>query len=229
MAIHFSDHATHADLTVGRTHIVLEKEGHFTASRADFLVNPAQPKLTGGGGLDKVIHDAAGPALKEACKHIPYAHGKVRCPTGEARLTHAANLPQAYVVHTVGPKISGRVSKDDKQKLWNSYHNCLVMAEEFCEHLKNPGKRHPSWMDKVHSSKEAALKRKLAAGSASITFCCISTGSYDYPADKASKVAVKALVDFARNHPNVVREIHISCAKGQKDIPHIVTAMSKAK
>lgn len=230
MAIHFSNHVTHADLTVGGTRIILEKEGRYAASATDFLVNPAQPKLTGGGGLDEVIHRAAGPALRAACKHIPKDKG-VRCPTGEARLTDAAKLPQAYVVHTVGPKISrGKVSKGDKQNLWNSYHNCLAMAEEFCEYLKNPGKKHPSWMDKVHSSKEGALKRKLAAGgSASITFCCISTGSYDYPPDKAAKIAVRALVDFARHHPNVVREIRISCAKGQKDISHLVAAMGKAK
>jgi O-acetyl-ADP-ribose deacetylase (regulator of RNase III) len=225
MSIHFTDHPKYATLAVGGTNIVLEKEGHFTSSNTDFLVNPAQPKLTGGGGLDKVIHDAAGSALKNACKNIPYAYGKVRCPTGEARLTHAANLPQAYVIHTVGPKISGKVSKADSQKLWNSYHNCLAMAENFCEHLKNPGKKHPLWMDKIHSSKEGALKHKLTAGSASITFCCISTGSYSYPADKAAKIAIKAMVDFAQHHPNVVRDIHISCAKNQKDIPHLVSVM----
>jgi O-acetyl-ADP-ribose deacetylase (regulator of RNase III) len=124
MAISFSDHKNHATLSVGGTHIILDKDSHFTSSHSDFLVNPAQPKLTGGGGLDKVVHDAAGPALKAACKHIPKKNG-IRCPTGEARLTHAGNLPQAYVLHTVGPKISGKVTKADKKKLWDCYHNCL--------------------------------------------------------------------------------------------------------
>lgn len=228
MSVHFRDDHNRADLQVGNTHIILEKKADYVHTHADFLVNPAQPKLTGGGGLDAVIHKAAGPALKQVCKQIPCVHGKVRCPTGEVRITHGANLGQPYVLHTVGPEIKGKVSKEDKQKLRESYKNCLEEAERFCKFLKNPGKPHPSWMNKVHSPKDGALKAHLhSKQGASVAFCCISTGSYSYPADKAAKVAVKTLVDFAKSHPKVIREIRICCAAGQKDIPHLVSEMRK--
>ena len=138
---------------VGESTITVHGGKGYMSAPVDFLVNPAQPKLTGGGGLDEVIHKAAGPKLKEACEHIPEVHG-VRCPTGEARLTFGANLPQPFVVHTVGPKVSGKtVRKEEKDALEATYHESLKIAYDFSKHLKHPDAQHPKWMDKVHSTK----------------------------------------------------------------------------
>ena len=225
-AVSFSNHKNYATLSVGKSVIILEKHGHYISSKVDFLVNPAQPKLTGGGGLDKVIHKAAGPGLKKACLQIPEVRKGVRCPTGEARLTYGARLPQGYVVHTVGPKVSGKVSNYDKRKLWDCYHNSLVLVEQFCNFLENPNAPHPAWMDKVHSSKEQALKQKLSSGGVpSIAFCSISTGSYGYPKDQGPKVAFHAMFDFAKHHSGI--KIHF--IGGDKENASFLKEMKKAK
>lgn len=67
------------------------------------IVNAANERMLGGGGVDGAIHRAAGPELLEACRAVPEARPGVRCPTGEARLTPGFRLPARYVIHTAGP------------------------------------------------------------------------------------------------------------------------------
>ena len=50
--------------------------------------------------------------------------------TGQAKLTKAYNLPAKYVLHTVGPIISGRVTKRDRKLLAPCYRSCLKLAAE---------------------------------------------------------------------------------------------------
>ena len=47
-----------------------------------------------------------------------------------AKITPAFNLPCRYVLHTVGPIISGRVTKEDKELLASCYRSCLELAAE---------------------------------------------------------------------------------------------------
>ena len=49
-------------------------------------------------------------------------------PAGQAKITPAFNLPCRYVLHTVGPIISGRVTKEDKELLASCYRSCLEMT-----------------------------------------------------------------------------------------------------
>lgn len=49
-------------------------------------------------------------------------------PTGRAKITRAYNLPCRYVLHTVGPIIDGRVTKQDRKLLASCYRSCLELA-----------------------------------------------------------------------------------------------------
>ncbi|HVZ32954.1 MAG TPA: macro domain-containing protein, partial [Polyangiaceae bacterium] len=76
--------------------------GDITAYDVDGLVNAANERLLGGGGVDGAIHAAAGPRLLDACLDLPEVSPGVRCPIGEARITPGFDLRARFVIHTVG-------------------------------------------------------------------------------------------------------------------------------
>lgn len=79
------------------------QEGDLTRVVVDAIVNAANERMLGGGGVDGAIHRAAGPELVEACREVAEVRPGVRCPTGEARITAGFALPAGHVIHTVGP------------------------------------------------------------------------------------------------------------------------------
>ncbi|CAL4939262.1 unnamed protein product [Urochloa decumbens] len=94
----------------------------------DAIVNAANERMLGGGGVDGAIHRAAGPELVQACRKVPEVKPGVRCPTGEARITPAFKLPVSRVIHTVGPIYD--MDKHPEVSLKNAYENSLKVAKE---------------------------------------------------------------------------------------------------
>lgn len=103
-------------------------QGDLTKEATDAIVNAANQKMLGGGGVDGAIHRAAGPALLEACREVPEVRPAVRCPTGEARITPGFNLAARYVIHTVGPVYGGRPR--DAVLLACAFRSSLELAVE---------------------------------------------------------------------------------------------------
>lgn len=100
-----------------------------TTLEVDAIVNAANERMLGGGGVDGAIHRAAGPDLLAACRRIPEVRPGVRCPTGEARLTPGFRLPARYVIHTVGPVWHGG-SRGEAVLLTSCYRSALALARD---------------------------------------------------------------------------------------------------
>lgn len=109
------------ELSVGNCLLRL-RQGDITKEKADAIVNAANSGLRGGGGVDGAIHRAGGPAIMEECRRIG------GCPTGEARLTTAGNLPARYVIHAVGPIWRGGGQRE-AELLASAYRSSLRLAE----------------------------------------------------------------------------------------------------
>jgi len=104
-------------------------EADLTALAVDAIVNAANERMLGGGGVDGAIHRAAGPGLREACLAVPEVRPGVRCPVGASRITPGFNLPAKYVIHTVGPIWNGGGS-GEPGLLASCYRTALTLAAQ---------------------------------------------------------------------------------------------------
>jgi O-acetyl-ADP-ribose deacetylase (regulator of RNase III) len=102
--------------------------GDITKLRVDAIVNAANERMLGGGGVDGAIHAAAGRRLLEACKRVAEVRPGVRCPTGEARLTPGFDLAAKFVIHTVGPVWHGG-GNGEQALLASCYRESILLAQ----------------------------------------------------------------------------------------------------
>ena len=104
------------------------REGDITRLTADAIVNAANSRLAGGGGVDGAIHRAAGiNRLQAACREIIREIGSL--PPGEAVVTPGFDLRASHIIHTVGPIWRGG-NHDESGLLRNAYRNSLRLAHE---------------------------------------------------------------------------------------------------
>jgi O-acetyl-ADP-ribose deacetylase (regulator of RNase III) len=97
--------------------------GDITQQHTDAMVNAANSRLAGGGGVDGAIHRAGGPSIMAETQQ-QYPDG---CPTGNAVITGAGALPARYVIHAVGPVWRGG-QQDEEQLLASAYRCSLEIA-----------------------------------------------------------------------------------------------------
>lgn len=108
-------------------------QGDITTLKCGAIVNAANSQMLGcfvpnHGCIDNAIHTYAGIQLRLACKQIMEQKGQA-AKTGQAEITPAFNLPCSYVLHTVGPIITGEVTQKDQALLSTCYQSCLQLAE----------------------------------------------------------------------------------------------------
>lgn len=142
--------------------------GDITTLKTDAIVNAANRTLRGcfipcHSCVDNIIHSVSGIQLRLACDELMTEQGCDES-TGKAKITPAFNLPCSYVLHTVGPIVSGALTKKHCDQLADCYRSCLELASD----------------------------QELRC----IAFCCISTGEFHFPQEKAAEIAVQTVRDF---------------------------------
>lgn len=154
-------------------------QGDITTLKVDAIVNAANSGMLGcfhplHSCIDNIIGSRSGIQLRLYCYDMMGRQGHEE-PTGQAKITPAFNLPCKYILHTVGPIISGPVRKQDCEALASCYRSCLELAvENHCQ---------------------------------SIAFCCISTGEFRFPNQKAAEIAVQTVTSFLNTQKPDIRVI----------------------
>lgn len=143
-------------------------QGDITSLDCEAIVNAANSKMTGcyyplHRCIDNQIHFFSGIQLRLACARIMESQGEDE-PEGRAKITPAFNLPCQYILHTVGPTVTGSVTKENEKGLSSCYRSCLELAE--------------------HN------------GIRNMAFCCISTGEFCFPQEKAAQIAVETVLNY---------------------------------
>jgi len=146
-------------------------KGDITTLKCDAIVNAANPGMTGcyipcHACIDNCIHTYSGVQLRYRCSEMISEQGHEE-PTGMAKITPAYNLPSKYILHTVGPIVSGKLAEGDENALESCYLSCLEKA------------------------RENAIK--------SVAFCCISTGAFRFPNQRAAEIAVHTVERYRKD------------------------------
>lgn len=114
-------------------------QGDITTLCCDAIVNAANAQMLGcfcpcHGCIDNAIHTYSGVQLRLSCAAIMEKQMHEE-ETGRAKITPAYNLPCKYVLHTVGPIVTGSVTDKDKELLASCYRSCLELADK--NHIKS--------------------------------------------------------------------------------------------
>ncbi|RLZ04282.1 O-acetyl-ADP-ribose deacetylase [Kocuria tytonicola] len=104
------------------------RKGDITKVQTDAIVNAANSKLLGGGGVDGAIHRAAGKQLLAECRQLRETTLQDGLPAGQAVATDGYDLPARWVIHTVGPVYAK--TKDKSDILASCYRESLRVADE---------------------------------------------------------------------------------------------------
>lgn len=108
--------------------------GDITHQASDAIVNAANSRLAGGGGVDGAIHLAGGPAIIEETRQ-KYPQG---CASGSAVISGAGRLSARFVIHAVGPTWHGG-NVGEPELLAKAYRRCFELAfETGCRSIAMP-------------------------------------------------------------------------------------------
>jgi len=100
-------------------------QGYITLQEVDVIVNAANSRLAGGGGVDGAIHRRGGPSIMaETDQKHPDG-----CPTGSAVISGAGKLKARHVIHAVGPIWHGG-QRGEAEFLAGAHRRSLELAVE---------------------------------------------------------------------------------------------------
>ena len=154
-------------------------QGDITTLKCDAIVNACNSQMLGcfspmHACIDNFIHTYAGMELRLKMHEIMAKQGHEE-ETGKAKITSGYNLPTKYILHTVGPIIQWKVTKEDEELLASCYTECLKLAAD--------------------------------TGVESIAFCCLSTGVFRFPQQRAAEIATSTVKQYLNKDSRIKKVI----------------------
>ena len=154
-------------------------QGDITTLKCDAIVNACNSQMLGcfspmHACIDNFIHTYAGMELRLKMHEIMAKQGHEE-ETGKAKITSGYNLPTKYILHTVGPLIQWKVTKEDEDLLASCYTECLKLAAD--------------------------------TGVESIAFCCLSTGVFRFPQQRAAEIATNTVKQYLNKDSRIKKVI----------------------
>jgi O-acetyl-ADP-ribose deacetylase (regulator of RNase III) len=161
-----------------------------TTLDVDAIVNAANRRLLGGGGVDGAIHRAAGPGLRQECMTLG------GCDTGSAKITGGHRLKARHIIHAVGPVWNGGGSGEDAL-LAGCYRTALDLAAQ----ARLASVAFPAIStgvygfpaDRAARIAVGAVKTELSAaprGLTQVIFCCFSDASAAHHRDAFAELGL---------------------------------------
>ena len=112
-------------------------------------------------------------------------------PTAVPMLTDGYNLPAKKVIHIVGPIVSQGTSFASQYKLTPALENDLADC----------------YRNTLDMCKENGLK--------TVAFCCISTGVFHFPNQRAAQIAVQTVTEWMDQHPEAMERVIFNVFKDE--------------
>ena len=160
-------------------------QGDITRLKVGAIVNAANSQMLGcfvpcHRCIDNAIHSAAGMQLREECNRI-MKHRRLKYGVNYEEPTGTATLTLGYNLPCdyVIHTVGPIVYGGLNDKLCRDLKNCYENVLKCC------------------------LEHKIK----SVAFCCISTGEFHFPNDKAAEIAVKTVAAFLEEHGNCLERI----------------------
>ena len=160
-------------------------QGDITRLKVGAIVNAANSQMLGcfvpcHRCIDNAIHSAAGMQLREECNHI-MSRRRMKYGRNYEEPTGTATLTKAYNLPCdyVIHTVGPIVYGGLNDMLCQDLRNCYENVLECCleHHIK------------------------------SVAFCCISTGEFHFPNDKAAEIAVDTVTGFLGKHDNCIERV----------------------
>eukprot|EP00939_MAST-03C_sp_MAST-3C-sp1_P000006 g6.t1 len=172
--------------------------GNITRLKCDAIQNAANRGLNRGGGICGAIFKAAGPKLEGACKSISYEDDDGVSTTA----TESSETAEKVAETTTTANADKGESTDENRTRCPLGSTCVTEGFDLpAKHiLHSVGPSDGKNGDALASAYTSALDESISRKFASVALCCLSTGIFGFPNERAAHIAISTVRRWLETH-----------------------------